>query len=790
MQITIPFNYTPYYHQVGIFKARDEGLNHIFTRWHRRCFIGTTPIAMADGSWRNIKDISIGEKVLSYNNGRLEPKEVLEVFNNGEQEVIEYNDITCTPNHRVLTAHGTYKEIQETDHLINAGVLKFGSVYDPDLAEALGLLLTDGYIKKNQTPKFTNTNIKLLERFDFLVKKVFSNIRTTWYKKGNGFDIVCSQKEKTNFHPVRYYFKTSNTLPEIVWKFDYESTLAFLSGVISGDGSIYYRETLTPRGFKSLTGQMVIEAGISEDLAKDYKKLLLKFGIRAKIKKDPSGNNWRVFIYSLKSLHQLKRIEIAHKEKQDKFEYILKNTTPYKQFKQEHKKVGNSYLAETYDITVEGNHNYIANGYIVHNSGKDKTYWNLMIREAAKRKGMYWYFLPELKQARDTIWDAMDNDGFRFLDHIPPELRAKEPNNSDMKIELSNGSLIKLQGTDKFENRRGANPVGVIYSEYAYQNPAVRKMINPILKANGGWEALNSTPNGKNHMFHLEQTIRNEKLMDDSVDIKHRWYLDVKTMEETIRFDGTPIFTKDDYLAELREGNTEEFLQQEYYVSYNANAQGYYFLSYINDIRDNGQIGRFPFIPDLPVTTYWDIGVGDSTAIWFMQWQDNKPVMIDFYQNFSVGIDHYASALMNGHRTRYAYKRHVFPHDIVNTEFGTGKSRFEVAQQLFGSEKCDIGPKLGFEDGIQAVRYILPRTYFDENENTTAGIEALENYQRQYDDAKKEFSARPIHNWASHPADAFRYYAVDAEKPKEKNKLSEKLRAYRKKFGSKNWKIA
>jgi hypothetical protein len=790
MQITIPFNYSPYQHQVGIFKARDEGINHIFTRWHRRCFVGETPIAMADGSWKNIQDIKVGDLVLSYNNSKLEPKMVIELFDNGEQEVNEYNDLICTPNHKVLTVFNTYKEIDKTDHLINAGMLSFGNIYDPDLAEVLGLLLTDGYINVNQSPKFTNTNIDLLNRFDLLVKKVFKDMNTTWYKKGNGFDVVCTTKVKTNYHPIRQYFKTSNTLPDIIWSMDYESTLAFLAGVIAGDGSISFYRTTTPRGFSSITGQLVIEAGISEELAKDYKKLLLKFGIRAKIKKDPRGNNWRVYVYSLKSLHNISKIQIPHKEKQKKFLEVIQNSSPYKNFKQEKIKKGNSYKARTFDITVEDNHNYIANGYIVHNSGKDKTYWNLMIREAAKRKGMYWYFLPELKQARDTIWDAMDNDGFRFLDHIPPELRAKEPNNSDMKIELSNGSLIKLQGTDKFENRRGANPVGVIYSEYAYQNPAVRKMINPILKANGGWEALNSTPNGKNHMFHLEQTIRSEKLNEESVDLKHRWYLDVKTMDETFRFDGTPIFNQDDYIAELREGNTEEFLQQEYYVSYNANAQGYYYLSYINDIRDNGQIGKFPFIPDLPVTTYWDIGVGDSTAIWFMQWQEQKPVMIDFYQNFSVGIDHYASILMNGQRTRYAYKRHVFPHDIINTEFGTGKSRFEVAQQLFGSEKCDIGPKLGFDDGIQAVRYILPRTYFDENENTIAGIEALENYQRQYDDTKKEFSARPIHNWASHPADAFRYYAVDAEKPKEKNKLSEKLRAYRRKFGSKNWKIA
>lgn len=418
-------------------------------------------------------------------------------------------------------------------------------------------------------------------------------------------------------------------------------------------------------------------------------------------------------------------------------------------------------------------------------AGKDKSYWNLMIREAAKRKGSYYYFWPELKQGRDALWEGMDNDGFSFLDHIPPGLRDREPNNSDMKVVLSNGSIIKVQGTDKFEKRRGANPVGIIYSEFAYQNPTVRKTMNPILKANGGWEAINSTPNGKNHMYHLEQKIALKQ--GDDIEVGRRWLVSVKDIDQTVRLDSSPIFTMDDYQDELDEGNTEEFLQQEYFVSYNANAQGYYYLQYMNELRDSGRIGNFPWIPDLPVITYWDIGVGDSTAIWFMQWVDGAPRIIDFYQAFSVGVDHYASEMMNGHRRRYAYKKHVFPHDMINTEFGTGKTRFEIAEKLFGSDKCDIGPKMGFDDGIQATRFILPRCYINEDDNTQPGIDAMENYQRIYDDSKKEFSPKPVHNWASHPADAFRYFAIDAEAPRKKTRLAKKLREYRKKYGSKSW---
>lgn len=570
--------YKPYPHQVDLFAARDEGIRHLFTRWHRRCFIGTTPIAMADGSWKNIKDILVGDVVLSYNNGKLEPKKVLEVFDNGEQEVIEYNDLTCTPNHRVLTVHGTYKEIQKTDHLINARTLR----------------------------------------------------------------------------------------PELI-------------------------------------------------------------------------------------------------------------------------KIGNSYLAATYDITVEGNHNYIANGYIVHNSGKDLTFWNLLIREAVKRKGIYYYVFPQLKQGKKALFEGITNDGVDFMDYIPKELREGEPNATEMKVRLSNGALIQIIGTDKYDKVRGTNPVGVVYSEYAFQNPGCREVIRPIILGNGGWEAFNSTPNGKNHMFHLEKNA--SKKIGESVPVDQRWFISVKTIEDTFKPDGTPLFSQEMLQSEREEGYSEEFLQQEYYVSYNANAQGYYFLNEMNDARAEGRIGIYPWDPDLPVTSYWDIGVGDSTAIWLMQWQDKNPVLIDFYSSFSAGIDHYASVLTNGKRARYTYRKHVFPHDMINTEFGTGKTRVEIAESLFGREKVDMGPKLGFDDGIQALRSFLRKARINECEETQPGIEALENYQREWNDERKEFAAKPRHDWASHPCDAARYMAIDAEKPRDRTKLTKRLKEFRRKH-NKSWMVA
>jgi hypothetical protein len=419
--------------------------------------------------------------------------------------------------------------------------------------------------------------------------------------------------------------------------------------------------------------------------------------------------------------------------------------------------------------------------------GKDLSFWNLMIREAVKRRGLYFYVFPQLNQGKKALFEGMTSDGDDFMSFIPGPLREGDPNITDLKVKLSNGSIIQVIGTDKYDKVRGTNPVGVVFSEFAYQDPGARATIRPILLANGGWEAINSTPFGKNHMYQLETKV--SKRTGEDTPIDYRWWISAKTIEETFKHDGiTPLFTREQYDRELEdEGFTEEFMQQEYYVSYNANSQGYYYLTYMNQAREEGRIGSFPWVPDAPVYTYWDIGVGDSTAIWFMQWVEQKPRIIDFYSTFSVGMDHYASILLNGKRARYAYKMHIFPHDMINTEFGTGRTRLEIAEEFFGRDKVDMGPKLGFEDGIQASRSFIQKCYFDENEETEKGINALENYMREYNEEKREFSPRPKHNWASHPADAFRYMAVHAERPQEKTYRAKKLREFRKKFNKKSW---
>jgi hypothetical protein len=185
-------------------------------------------------------------------------------------------------------------------------------------------------------------------------------------------------------------------------------------------------------------------------------------------------------------------------------------------------------------------------------SGKDKTCWNYMIKKAFEKVGTYFYFLPSYSQAKKVIWDNIDNDGFKMLDHIPREL-IKNLNSTELKVELKNGSVIQLIGADVFEKSGvGTNPIGVIFSEYSINRPEVWDFVRPILKVNGGWAIFNFTPRGTNHAHKLLQIARNEP----------SWFSEVLTISDT------DVLTEQDMEEERREGMTEDLIEQEYYCKF------------------------------------------------------------------------------------------------------------------------------------------------------------------------------------------------------------------------------
>lgn len=183
--------------------------------------------------------------------------------------------------------------------------------------------------------------------------------------------------------------------------------------------------------------------------------------------------------------------------------------------------------------------------------------------------------------------------------------------------------------------------------------------------------------------------------------------------------------------------------------------EGAYYAIEMRDAKSSGRIGFVPYEPSLGVITSWDLGIGDSTSIWFFQVAGAEIRVIDFYENNGVGLDHYARVLQE---KGYIYSEHILPHDVQVKELGSGKSRIETLDNL-GIRPITIAPKLGVDDGIQASRSIIPRCWFDA-EKTERGIDCLRQYHREYNENNKSWNGRPKHDWASHGADAFRYFAV------------------------------
>jgi hypothetical protein len=208
-------------------------------------------------------------------------------------------------------------------------------------------------------------------------------------------------------------------------------------------------------------------------------------------------------------------------------------------------------------------------------------------------------------------------------------------------------------------------------------------------------------------------------------------------------------------LDEARRTMGDDRYEQEFECSFEAAIQGAFYAKEMKEATEDGRITRVPYDRAASVITAWDLGIGDSTAIWFAQFVGQEIRIIDYYENSGVGLDHYAKVLLD---KEYQYEQHILPHDVQVKELGTGKSRLETLDAL-GIRNIEIAPKLAVEDGIQAARTMIPKCWFDAD-NCTRGIEALRQYRRDFDEKLKTWRGRPLHDWTSHGADAFRYLAV------------------------------
>lgn len=378
-------------------------------------------------------------------------------------------------------------------------------------------------------------------------------------------------------------------------------------------------------------------------------------------------------------------------------------------------------------------------------AGKDLCTWNIVIREAITKPGVYYVVYPTYAQGKKILWSSVTIQGQRFLDFIPKQA-IESMNSQEMKVHLLNGSIIQIIGSDNPDRIVGTNPRGVVFSEYALQNPRIYALMAPILAANKGWAIFQSTPRGKNHFWDLYQLAKHSP----------DWWTCCLGLNETRHIDPEEIE------REIQEGlMSPDLVQQEYYVSFDAGVEGSFYCKYIDKMRLNNQIAVVPWEAGFKVHTAWDIGVRDSTAIIFFQTIGQTVRIIDYYEKNKEGLEHYVKYVLS---KEYTYGKHIAPHDIQVKEFGSGMTRIEKAKQL--GLQFTLAPNISVMDGIESVRSCLSKVWIDE-ENCRTLIRALENYRQEYDDKLQVYKMQPLHDRYSHACDAFRYLAVSLPKTRD-----------------------
>ena len=347
------------------------------------------------------------------------------------------------------------------------------------------------------------------------------------------------------------------------------------------------------------------------------------------------------------------------------------------------------------------------------------------------------YIAPYFAQAKDIAWSYLR----QFTTSIPGASRHE----GELRVDLPNGGRVRLYGADNYERMRGIYLDGVIIDEFGDIDPrAWAEVLRPALSDREGWAVFIGTPKGRNHFWETWNQAQG----------RADWFtLKLKASE-------TGIIPPPE-LHDAKLSMSDDQYAQEYECSFDAAVVGSYYGKLIDEAEAGGRITSVPHAPELQTFTWWDLGIDDATAIWFVQQAGREIRIIDYYENSGAGLEHYVQVLRDKPYV-YADRGHYLPHDVEVTELGTGKSRYSYLVGL--GVRGTVVPRLEVEDGVNAVRRILPRCWFDKV-RCARGLEALRQYRKEWDEKLKSFKQRPLHDWSSHASDAFRYGAVMIREP-------------------------
>jgi hypothetical protein len=370
--------------------------------------------------------------------------------------------------------------------------------------------------------------------------------------------------------------------------------------------------------------------------------------------------------------------------------------------------------------------------------GKTVSCINELIYKAlieGKEDGRYAYVAPYYSQAKNIAWD--------YLLRFSKPVMAKA-NQSELWVELITGARIRLFGADNADSLRGLYLDGIVLDEYADMRPRIwGEIIRPLLADRLGWAVFIGTPKGHNAFW----DIYNNATKDDN------WYA------KTLRASQTGLIPESE-LADAAKSMTQDQYLQEFECDFESAILGAYYGKEMRQLTDQGRITDIEYDPMFPLFSSWDLGYSDDTTIWTWQVCHGEVRFLDYHTSNGQSIPFYTGYIAQQEQKYGAkYKYHYLPHDArAKTLASGGKSIIEQLSVKIKLESMKIVPNLSLQDGIQATRMMLLRSWFDPK--CEEGIECLRQYERSYNEDKKIFSDKPLHNWASHGADACRMAAV------------------------------
>lgn len=367
------------------------------------------------------------------------------------------------------------------------------------------------------------------------------------------------------------------------------------------------------------------------------------------------------------------------------------------------------------------------------------------------QRRVYWHVMPSYHQAKLTgAWDTLQE-----ISRVVPGVK---PNQSDMCVTYPNGNKIQLIGADKPDSLRGPGLSGLSLDEYS-QIPAnaFSEVLSKALADHVGYCIFSGTIKGTDQLFDTYEAAKGDP----------DWFSLWQNVDASLQTEAGATITalvramEDDRKLVLKGLMSQAEFDQEWYLSPEAAIKGAFYADQMKAAREQGRIGAVPYDPAIPVDTDWDLGI-DAMAIWFSQTRRSGQIgLIDYHEDIGGGLIECIAAVK---AKPYQYGEHWGPHDIEQREISSALTRRQLA--FNHGLVFKVTEKLPVADGITAAQTLLARCYFDEAK-TAHGVDCLRQYRKTYQPRLNQFTATPVHDWASHGADAFRGLAVRHRIPRE-----------------------